>query len=137
MFLCVAVCVCVPVTVWVTIRSLMLQLACYSSWSPSTPPLTLCGEQTLVSAPFIYEDICTLRLTEKSFIILDEFNEYCSTCYSGWMSDVCSLLWYFSRLFRNNIVDRTSFKKDKRFEIWWTSRQCAGNVLIRESLFSV
>ncbi len=48
------VCLCVLVTVWVTIRSLMLQLISYSTWSPWTPPLTLCGKRTFTSTLFIF-----------------------------------------------------------------------------------
>ena len=39
---------CVCVAVWATIRSQMPPQMCSSSWSPSTPPSTLWGEQTFI-----------------------------------------------------------------------------------------
>lgn len=65
----------------------------------------------------IHSDISTDGLTHKSFLILD-----------------LMIHWYLfsafiSRLFSNNIKDRTPFNKLKQFEIWWF-----GNMIIREEL---
>lgn len=56
--------------------------------------------------------------------IIHILNQHCCTFFSGWWRQL-SLLWYFFRLFGNKIVDKTDFKKDKQFEIWWRTSQRA------------
>lgn len=97
--------------------------------------ITDASADRLLQLASINPSIHTVRWADRLHAFTDRNHlRWLHTHYCGWVSDVCSFCWSSSRLFNNNIADRTRFERDRHFEIWWTSRQCGGDVLIRDQL---